>query len=87
MDSFSAVDDDTRQELLDKIPLIFKSLSNVNNSSVTHRKLYTKVLQRIGLIFLKPKIAPWRYQRGTEDGLEKLMRRKPILASKSWKNC
>ncbi|KAI9499220.1 tubulin folding cofactor D C terminal-domain-containing protein [Zychaea mexicana] len=33
-----------------------------NNSLV--RKLRTKLTQRVGLCYLKPKIAPWRYQRG-----------------------
>ncbi|KAG2226582.1 hypothetical protein INT45_005068 [Circinella minor] len=33
-----------------------------NNSLI--RKLRTKLTQRIGLCYLKPKIAPWRYQRG-----------------------
>ena len=28
------------------------------------RKLAVKLVQRLGLVFLPPRIAPWRYQRG-----------------------
>lgn len=36
------------------------------------RKLHTKLIQRIGLAFLKPKLAPWRYQRGHRSLLSNL---------------
>ena len=28
------------------------------------RKLSVKLAQRVGLVHLKPAVAPWRYQRG-----------------------
>ncbi|OQR90902.1 tubulin-specific chaperone D, partial [Thraustotheca clavata] len=33
-------------------------------SSTLHRKLSTKLLQRMGLLFLPPKVMAWRYARG-----------------------
>ncbi|KAF0701134.1 Aste57867_8357 [Aphanomyces stellatus] len=33
-------------------------------SSTLHRKLSTKLLQRMGLLFLPPKVMAWRYSRG-----------------------
>lgn len=32
------------------------------------RKLTVKLAQRIGLIYLKPTVAKWRYQRGARKG-------------------
>jgi len=61
-----------RQELLDKIPVIYQNLTKINNNSVTHRKLFIKLIQRIGLTFMKPKVAPWRYQRGSRSLLQNL---------------
>ena len=51
-------------ELLSKAPILYKTISTIKLNNATHRKLYIKLIQRIGLTFLKPKIAPWRYQRG-----------------------
>lgn len=39
---------------------------NYANNSVV-RKLRTKLTQRVGLCYLKPKIASWRYQRGNRS--------------------
>eukprot|EP01114_Cavostelium_apophysatum_P022917 TRINITY_DN8458_c0_g1_i1.p1 TRINITY_DN8458_c0_g1~~TRINITY_DN8458_c0_g1_i1.p1 ORF type:complete len:441 (+),score=70.98 TRINITY_DN8458_c0_g1_i1:34-1323(+) len=61
-----------RQELLDKIPMIYENLNKINSSSATHRKLYIKLIQRIGLTFMKPRIARWRYQRGNRSLLQSL---------------
>eukprot|EP01118_Nematostelium_gracile_P009560 TRINITY_DN3239_c0_g2_i2.p1 TRINITY_DN3239_c0_g2~~TRINITY_DN3239_c0_g2_i2.p1 ORF type:complete len:487 (-),score=117.12 TRINITY_DN3239_c0_g2_i2:469-1929(-) len=62
-----------RSELIDRIPMVFQDLKNTNfGNSSTHKKLYVKLVQRMGLIFLKPKIAPWRYQRGNRSLLQNL---------------
>jgi hypothetical protein len=61
-----------RQELLELIPLIFKDLINIQANSVTRQKLLIKLIQRIGLTFLKPRVAPWRYQRGFRSLLQNL---------------
>ncbi|KAG2190201.1 hypothetical protein INT46_006400 [Mucor plumbeus] len=49
------------------IPLITMPFFDqyANNSLV--RKLKTKLTQRIGLCYLKPKVAAWRYQRGNRS--------------------
>jgi len=31
------------------------------------RKLLTKLSQRIGMVYLKPRIASWRYQKGKQQ--------------------
>lgn len=46
-------------------------LSDQNNQTLV-RKLLIKVIQRIGLIFLPPKEAAWRYQRGSRSLLTNL---------------
>jgi len=57
-----------RDFLLDKVDLIYDTLVAssewMNNKSGLTRKLYIKLIQRIGLTYLKPQLAPWRYQRG-----------------------
>ncbi|KAI9310691.1 armadillo-type protein [Dichotomocladium elegans] len=49
------------------IPLLNMAFfdDHANNSLI--RKLRVKLTQRVGLCFLKPKIAPWRYQRGNRS--------------------
>lgn len=39
----------------------------ISSSDTPVRKLSIKLIQRIGLTFLKPKIASWRYQRGSRS--------------------
>jgi tubulin-specific chaperone D len=46
-------------------------LSEQNNQTLV-RKLLIKVIQRIGLIFLPPREAAWRYQRGSRSLLTNL---------------
>ncbi|KAF0738797.1 hypothetical protein Ae201684P_008914 [Aphanomyces euteiches] len=38
--------------------------TDVTVSSTLHRKLGTKLLQRMGLLYLRPKVMTWRYSRG-----------------------
>ena len=47
------------------------SFRDTNNTLL--RKLYTKLTQRLGMIFLRPKIAAWRYQRGSRTLADNLM--------------
>eukprot|EP00727_Mastigamoeba_balamuthi_P013936 m51a1_g9165 putative tubulin-specific chaperone d (909) ;mRNA; f:8490-12422 len=61
-----------RQELLPCIQTIFPALSHlaVSETGILGRKMMAKVMQRIGLTFLKPRVAPWRYQRGSRSILD-----------------
>ena len=44
---------------------MLKSVSELANSPSAHHRLYhMKVIQQLGLVFLPPRVAPWRYQRG-----------------------
>ncbi|VDK47268.1 unnamed protein product [Anisakis simplex] len=39
-------------------------LVNVNSSDIIVKKLLIKLIQRLGVVFLKPKVSKWRYERG-----------------------
>ena len=60
-----------REDLLSKIDLVFADVlqTDVKNKFMAKssiiRKSKVKLAQRIGCIFLKPKVAAWRYQRGS----------------------
>lgn len=47
------------------MPLLTMSFFEKYDNNALIRKLRIKLTQRVGLCYLKPKIAPWRYQRGT----------------------
>lgn len=51
------------------------------NKSTHLRKAKVNLAQRIGMIFLKPKVAKWRYQRGVRSLAQNL-----TLASNSEEN-
>lgn len=54
---------------------VLQTLKTCNLETSKHEivvKLTVKLIQRLGLTFLKPKIAPWRYQRGTRSLLDGL---------------
>jgi tubulin-specific chaperone D len=53
-----------RHDVLEFIPEFLLDLQRSTPSTATQRKLYVKLVQRMGLLFLKPRVAPWRYQRG-----------------------
>ena len=49
------------------------AISTQQNQVLT-RKLATKLIQRIGMTFLPPRVAAWRYQRGKRSLMENLNR-------------
>jgi len=49
----------------DTLPIIHLFEDERFNTNSLLKKLLIKLTQRIGLCFLKPKIAKWRYKRGT----------------------
>ncbi|KAI8970360.1 armadillo-type protein [Mycotypha africana] len=49
------------------IPLLTMPFFDKFTSNAVIRKLRTKLAQRAGLCFLKPKVAAWRYQRGNRS--------------------
>ncbi|VDO47662.1 unnamed protein product [Onchocerca flexuosa] len=56
-----------REDLLTIADQVFKALrhlGNLEDSDFIVKKLTVKVVQRLGMVFLKPKIAKWRYDIG-----------------------
>ncbi|KAL4422042.1 hypothetical protein ABPG77_004858 [Micractinium sp. CCAP 211/92] len=43
--------------------------SQLAASNALARKLAVKLIQRIGLVFLRPRVAPWRYQKGQRSNV------------------
>ncbi|CAH3037220.1 unnamed protein product [Porites lobata] len=59
-----------REDLIQYAPVVLKQtvareISSTNNTLL--RKLNIKLIQRLGLTFLKPRVASWRYQRGSRS--------------------
>eukprot|EP01119_Soliformovum_irregulare_P014237 TRINITY_DN3884_c2_g1_i1.p1 TRINITY_DN3884_c2_g1~~TRINITY_DN3884_c2_g1_i1.p1 ORF type:complete len:1072 (-),score=395.86 TRINITY_DN3884_c2_g1_i1:58-3273(-) len=72
-----------REELLRNSSQLWNRLKECNlgnSNSVVHRKLFFKLSQRIGLVFLKPVIASWRYQRGSRS-LKSNLGKAPVIAT------
>ena len=65
-----------RSDLLGQLPRLGPLSSGAHellaSNSVTKRKLGIKLLQRVGLVYLPPRVASWRYQRGARSLLHNL---------------
>lgn len=59
-----------REDLLEFAPAVLTRIIKAGFKEHTNtfiRKLSLKLIQRLGLVFLKSKIATWRYQRGSRS--------------------
>ena len=73
-----------RDELLDKIPTVFTfAVSDAEIENTTIRQLSVKLAQRIALIYLKPRIVSWRYQKSRMSLLQNLGYQASIYQSNS----
>ncbi|ODM89904.1 Tubulin-specific chaperone D [Orchesella cincta] len=77
-----------RQEILHYSEKVLKAVisSEYEKCDTVLRKAGTKLVQRIGMVFLRTKIAPWRYQRGSRSLLMNLQGNK-ALSQKDVEKC
>uniref|UniRef100_A0AAY4BP34 Tubulin-specific chaperone D n=1 Tax=Denticeps clupeoides TaxID=299321 RepID=A0AAY4BP34_9TELE len=75
-----------RDDVLQYAPTVMKCLDQrqlSENKQAVLRKLGVKLVQRLGLTFLKPRLAKWRYQRGSRSltlNLSQSQSSKPVEA-------
>lgn len=59
-----------RESLLKEAPAVLQWIASCDfkgNSDYLKYKFYIKIMQRLGMVFLKPRLARWRYQRGSRS--------------------
>ncbi|XP_043956093.1 tubulin-specific chaperone D [Gambusia affinis] len=59
-----------RDDFLQYAPIVLRNLEEKRlseSSEAMLRKIYIKIIQRLGLTFLKPRLAAWRYERGSRS--------------------
>ncbi|XP_041861103.1 tubulin-specific chaperone D [Melanotaenia boesemani] len=73
-----------RDDLLQYAPTVLQCLEQKHlseSSEAMLRKLGVKLIQRLGLNFLKPRLAAWRYQRGSRSLAANLAKSQPTSTS------
>jgi tubulin-specific chaperone D len=76
-----------RNDLMPRVDIIFDAIlktevtNNFNKNSSVLKKDRVNLAQRIGCIFLKPRVASWRYQRGARSLASNLNASAGILTS------
>uniref|UniRef100_A0A1A7XMF4 Tubulin-specific chaperone D n=1 Tax=Iconisemion striatum TaxID=60296 RepID=A0A1A7XMF4_9TELE len=73
-----------RDDLLQYAPMVLQSVEQKrlsDSSEAKLRKLCVKLIQRLGLTFLKPQLACWRYQRGSRSLAANLSMSQPVSAT------
>ncbi|NXP81874.1 TBCD protein, partial [Ramphastos sulfuratus] len=74
-----------REDCLPYAPTVLECLDNCRlseSNQMVLRKLGMKLVQRLGLTFVKPKVAKWRYQRGCRSLAANLQAQGPVVQNK-----